>query len=120
MREVLQQLIKGKISVQTAEKMLKTMQIMELEDFAKIDTCREIRTGVPEAIFAEGKEDEEIIKILMNCAYNGPIMVTRLDMERYEIIKDELTPLIDKGFIVDYNKKARILSVKDHEAEGDG
>ncbi len=120
MREVLQQLIKGKISVQTAEKMLKTMQIMELEDFAKIDTCREIRTGVPEAIFAEGKEDEEIIKILMNCAYNGPIMVTRLEMERYEIIKDELTPLIDKGFIVDYNKKARILSVKDHEAEGTG
>ncbi len=120
MRDILQKLIKGEISAEDAEKMLKTMQIMELEDFAKIDTCREIRTGVPEAVFAEGKDDEEIVKILQKCAYNGPIMVTRLQMERYEIIKNGLTPLIDKGFIVEYNKKARILSVKDHEIEERG
>jgi pyridinium-3,5-biscarboxylic acid mononucleotide synthase len=115
MREILQKLINGEISAETAEKMLKTMQIMELEDFAKIDVCRDIRTGVPEAIFAEGKENEEIVKILMNCAFNGRIMVTRLSNERFEIIKHDLNPLIDKGFMVEYNKKAKILMVKDHE-----
>jgi pyridinium-3,5-biscarboxylic acid mononucleotide synthase len=115
MREILQKLINGEISAETAEKMLKPMQIMELEDFAKIDVCRDIRTGVPEAIFAEGKENEEIVKILMNCAFNGRIMVTRLSNERFEIIKHDLNPLIDKGFMVEYNKKAKILMVKDHE-----
>jgi NCAIR mutase (PurE)-related protein len=117
MREILQKLINGEISAETAEKMLKPMQIMELEDFAKIDVCRDIRTGVPEAIFAEGKENEEIVKILMNCAFNGRIMVTRLPNERFEIIKNELNPLIDKGFKVEYNKRAKILMVKNHEVE---
>jgi NCAIR mutase (PurE)-related protein len=117
MREVLQKLINGEISAETAEKMLKTMEIMELEDFAKMDTCRDIRTGVPEAVFAEGKEDEEIVKILMSCAYKGHIIVTRLQNERYEVIKEELTPLIDNGFKVEYNRRARILIVKDHDVK---
>jgi NCAIR mutase (PurE)-related protein len=117
MREILQKLIRGEITVEAAEKILKPMQIIELEDFAKIDSCREIRTGVPEAVFAEGKEDDEIIKIVMRCAYNGNIMVTRLDSDRFELIEDKLTPLADKGFKIEYNRKARILVVKDQEVE---
>lgn len=117
MKEILQKLVKGEISAETAEKMLKTMEIMELEDFAKMDTHRDIRTGVPEAVFAEGKEDDEIIKILMSCANKGRIMVTRLENRRYEVIKDELAPLIDKGFKVEYNKRARILIIKDHNVK---
>ncbi len=117
MKEIIQKLIKGEISADKDEKLLKTMQILELEDFAKMDICRDIRTGVPEAIFAEGKDDEEIVKILMSCASNGRIMVTRLQKERYEVIKNELTPLVDKGFSVEYNKRARILMVKNHDVE---
>jgi pyridinium-3,5-biscarboxylic acid mononucleotide synthase len=117
MREILQKLINGEITAETAEKMLKPMQIMELEDFAKIDSCREIRTGVPEAVFAEGKDDDEIVKIVTRCTDNGNIMVTRLESDRFELIKDELSSLVDKGFKVDYNRKARILVVKDHEVE---
>ena len=97
--------------------MLKPMQIIELEDFAKIDSCREIRTGVPEAVFAEGKDDDEIVKIVTRCTDKGNIMVTRLESDRFELIKDELSSLVDKGFKVDYNRKARILVVKDHEVE---
>ncbi len=117
MKEIIQKLINGEISADKAEKLLKTMQILELEDFAKMDMSRDIRTGVPEAIFAEGKDDEEIVKILMSCASNGRIMVTRLQKERYEVIKNELTPLVDKGFSVEYNKRARILMVKNHDVE---
>lgn len=116
MKEILQKLIDGEISAETAEKMLKPLQILELEDFAKIDVCRDIRTGVPEAVFAEGKENDEIVKILLNSTGNGRIMVTRLIKERFENIKDELNPLIDKGFKVVYNRRAKILMVKNHEA----
>ena len=94
MKEILQKLVNGEITAETAEKMLKPMQIMELEDFAKIDVCRDIRTGAPEAVFAEGKENDEIVKILLNCTSNGRIMVTRLPKERFEDIKDELKYII--------------------------
>jgi len=117
MKEIIQKLINGEISAEKAEKLLKTMQILELEDFAKMDIGRDVRTGVPEAVFAEGKEDEELVKILLSCASNGRIIVTRLKENRYETIKNELTPLIDDGFIVEYNKRARILIVKDHDTE---
>jgi NCAIR mutase (PurE)-related protein len=49
---------------------------------------------------------------VMACADTGSIMVTRLASERYRIIKDELKPLVDQGFKLDYNKKAGILVVK--------
>ncbi|MBM4241461.1 MAG: nickel pincer cofactor biosynthesis protein LarB [Euryarchaeota archaeon] len=120
MREILQKLIKGEISPKKAEKLLKTMQIAELEDFAKIDTGRDVRTGIPEAIFAEGKDDDEIIKIILKIADKGRIMVTRLREEKYEAIKEHLHVLADKGFKIDYNRKARILLVKDHEVEKRG
>ncbi len=117
MKEILQKLIKGEITPEKAEKMLKTMQIMELEDFAKIDTCRDVRTGTPEAVYAEGKEDNEIVKIIVGSSKKGRIMVTRLENQRFENIKDGISFLIDKGFKVDYYKKARVLMVKDHEVE---
>ena len=115
MREILQKLLDGEISAETAEKMLKTMQIMEIEDFAKMDMCRKARTGVPEAVFAEGKDNDEIVKIVMKCANNDGILVTRLNNDIYQAIKDDLSPLIDRGFQINYNKKAKVLVVKEHD-----
>jgi pyridinium-3,5-biscarboxylic acid mononucleotide synthase len=115
MREILQKLLDGEISAETAEKMLESRHIMEIEDFAKMDICREARTGVPEAVFAEGKENGEIVKIVMKCANNDGIIVTRLQNDRYEFIREDLSPLVERGFQINYNKKARILVVRGHE-----
>ena len=60
MKDTLKKLTEGKISIHEAEKQLKIMQIQEINDFAKLDTGREARTGIPEAIFAEGKGDENL------------------------------------------------------------
>ena len=120
MKEILRKLINGKISLDEAEKMLKTMQIEELEDFAKLDTYRHLRTGVPEAIFAENKEDEDLLKIILKCANTGHVMVTRLNNERYNAMKSHLDSIKENGFKVQYNKRARILIIKDHEIEKKG
>ena len=120
MKEILQKLIDGKISLQEAEKQLKTMQIEEIEDFAKLDTGREARTGIPEAIFAESKEDEDLIKIILKGADKGRLMVTRLEKERYDLIKPQIGILGDKGFKFEYNKRAKILLIKNHEIEKKG
>ena len=120
MKKILQELINGKLSVEEAEKMLKTMQIAELEDFAKLDTARDLRTGFPEAIFAEGKDNSELLKIINNCAKRGRVMVTRLEEDRYLKIKEELFSLNDEFVKVEYNPKARILLIKDGEIEQKG
>ncbi len=115
MNEILQKLIDGEISVGEAEKTLKTMQIREIEDFAKLDMCRDIRTGIPEVIYAEGKGNDELLKIIIGSADNGRLMVTKLDNRKYNAIKGKLTIL--KGFNIDYHKKAKILLIKNHEIE---
>ncbi len=120
MKEILQKLTEGKISIHEAEKQLKIMQIQEINNFAKLDTGREARTGIPEAIFAEGKEDEDLIKIILKGAENGRLMVTRLESDRYDIIGPQIDSLEDKGFKIEYNKRAKILLVKNHEIEKEG
>jgi len=120
MKKILQELINGRLSVEEAEKMLKTMQMVELEDFAKIDTGRDLRTGFPEAIFAEGKDDQDLIKIIQGCAKRGRVMVTRLEEDRYQNIKEEINFIQNGSLKVEYNQKARILVLKDGEIEKQG
>ncbi len=115
MKEILQNLIEREISLEEAEKKLKIMQIREIEDFAKLDICRDIRTGIPEVIYAEGKEKDELVKIIIGSSDKGRLMVTKLDNRKYNAIKEELKIL--EGFKIDYHKKAKILLVKDHEIE---
>src|SRR5690554_4671472 len=115
MKKILQKLVNGDISVEKAEKMLKTMQIAELEDFAKLDTGRDLRTGFPEAIFAEGKDEEELIKIIQECAKRGRVLITRLDETKYNNIKLKISNLQNEGYTLDYNRKARILLIKEGE-----
>jgi NCAIR mutase (PurE)-related protein len=120
MEEMLKKLKDGKISVQEAEKQLKIMQIQEINDFAKLDTGREARTGIPEAIFAEGKEDDDLIKIILKGAEIGRLMITRLEEDRYNLINPKISKLHDKGFKIEYNKKAKMLLIKNHEIKKEG
>jgi pyridinium-3,5-biscarboxylic acid mononucleotide synthase len=115
MREILQKLVEGKISLEEAEKHLKTMQIREIEDFAKLDMCRDIRTGIPEVIFAEGKENQDLIKIIMGSLDQGRIMVTKLNQKKFDAIKDEIK--IPNDFKAEYNRRAKILLIKNHNIE---
>jgi pyridinium-3,5-biscarboxylic acid mononucleotide synthase len=117
MQDILQKLKNGEISVEIAEKMLKTNHIIELEDFAKIDTGREMRTGIPEAVFAEGKEDSDLIKIINGSSVSGGIIVTRISQDRFDVIKDDIWNLTESGFKIDFNRKARTLVVKNHEVK---
>jgi len=115
MKEILQKLVKGEISLEKAEKALKIMQIREIEDFAKLDMCRDIRTGIPEVIFAEGKQNSELIKIILASIDQGRIMITRLDQDKYDAIKEEL--IFPEDFRLEYHSKARILIIKNREIE---
>ena len=63
--EILEKLNQGKISTTKAKKLLSIYSIEEIENFAKIDTGRKIRKGIPEVIFAERKQFSDIKKIIL-------------------------------------------------------
>jgi len=65
LREVLESLLEGLLTVEEAEKQLKLLSILEVEDFARVDVGRELRRGVPEIVLAEGKPPKETLKIVV-------------------------------------------------------
>jgi len=85
--EILETLSQGKISVEKAQKLLSIYSIETIEDFAKIDTGRRIRNGVPEVIFAERKHLTEIKKIVGRVlTKTDSVVVSRIQKKDFEKI----------------------------------
>ena len=87
-RQMLEKLKNGEISVDEALLKLKTKPFEDI-GYAKVDTHRGIRQGVPEVIFGSGKTPEQITGIIDAMVKNGQknILITRLDGEKAEEIK---------------------------------
>jgi NCAIR mutase (PurE)-related protein len=74
-------------------------------DFAKIDHCRQIRTGFPEVIFGQGKTPEQIERIIKAMCSNHPVVIaTRVSDDVYSYLSDRIAGL-------DYYPMARICAV---------
>ena len=85
--EILETLSKGKISIAKAQKLLSLYSIEKIEEFAKIDTGRKIRNGVPEVIFAEKKQLSEIKKIISKVLTKTDlVLVSRIQKKHFEKI----------------------------------
>jgi pyridinium-3,5-biscarboxylic acid mononucleotide synthase len=62
-----------------------------VEDFAKIDHQRSLRTGFPEVIWGPGKTPEQIIKIMQAMQETNPVvMATRIELEVYRQIRSTI------------------------------
>lgn len=111
MKDILEELVSGKINIEEAENLLKSENILEFDEIAKFDIKRNERTGFPEAIFAPSKDYDDLILIIKKYleANDENLIITKLSHERYvKIIKD----LGDNSFIFDYNKRAQILVIR--------
>jgi hypothetical protein len=86
---------------------IKELFFKKIEEIAKIDCLREIRAGKPEAVFAEFKEVEEVVKIVRGYLENsGRVLVTRADSR----VIDELTEVFDSSDIkIKINRKGRTV-----------
>lgn len=88
MYEILESLKEGKISVKNAKKLLSLYSIEEIEGFAKIDINRRNRRGIPEIIFAETKELDEIKKIIKRILDKSDlVVVSRIKKQDYSKIQ---------------------------------
>jgi len=86
-QEILESLEEGKISIKSAKKLLTLYSIEEIEGIAKIDINRRKRKGIPEVVFAETKELEEIKKITKKTLEKtNSIIISRIKKEDYSKI----------------------------------
>ena len=85
--EILESLQSKKISVPKAKKLLSLYAIEKIEDFAKVDINRQKRSGIPEIIFAENKQLDEIKKIIKSIMERSNfVLVSRIKKEDYQKI----------------------------------
>jgi hypothetical protein len=85
--KLLQQVRRGKLSVEDAVDRLRTLPYEDL-GYAKIDHHRSLRQGFPEVVFARGKEPaqvEEIVRRMLRGHHN--ILVTRGDAALFERLR---------------------------------
>ncbi len=115
MRRILEKLIKGEISLEQAEKMIKLFEIEQLNMGLCVDPNRELRTGIPEVIFGEKKEIKDLIKMIdFFLKKSGKCIITRLSLEKMEQLKNRYS---DKD--IRYSENGKVMVIRERIAEDD-
>ena len=94
LKNLLNAIATGDISPETALEKLKHLPFEPLEDFAKIDRHRQLRTGFPEVIWGADKTPAQLIKIIQAMSDDGSVvMATRIESEVYQELKAQIPNL---------------------------
>jgi NCAIR mutase (PurE)-related protein len=103
-REILERVASRRISAAAALEKLRTLPFEDL-GFAKLDSHRNLRRGVPEVIFGEGKSAAQIAAIGARVIASGQnLIVTRLPADKARAVKRSLRSL-------DYRPDARLAMI---------
>ena len=78
----------GQVTASEAAQRLERLPFVDLR-FAKVDTHRQLRTGMPEVVYAPGKTAEQIrgIARTLLAEPGGPILVTRASREVFDAVR---------------------------------
>lgn len=87
LKDLLDRLSRGDISVEEVVSELRYLPFSDL-GFAKVDHHRELRAGIPEAVYAPGKTPDQVAAIAADLRERGrgPVLVTRADQEQFEAV----------------------------------
>lgn len=109
MREVLERLVSGKISIEEAEKTLRIFAIQSLGNVAKLDINREFRKGIPEIILAEGKTPKTLAEIVSKGLKSSErIIISRIEEHQIKALRKH----VPKSFVIQVNENARVVVLK--------
>jgi hypothetical protein len=88
LKALLHEIAAGHLSPQDAFDKLKYLTYEPVEDFARVDHHRTLRTGFPEVIWGLGKTPEQIIRIMQAMRDRTPVvMATRIEPAVYADIQ---------------------------------
>jgi NCAIR mutase (PurE)-related protein len=105
-RELLTAMQKGTSSV---DETLAALQRLPIEDlgFARLDVHRELRQGLPEVIYAEGKTPEQIAAIAARLVEttSAPVLATRISDDAASVLTTEFPDAV-------HHRVARVVVVR--------
>jgi NCAIR mutase (PurE)-related protein len=91
LQSLLEAVAMGKVSPTAALDKLKNLAYEPVEDFAKIDHHRTLRTGIPEVIWGPGKTPEQIAQIIITMRRHNPVvMATRIEPDVFAQVQAQV------------------------------
>lgn len=94
LQNLLNAVAEGNLSPERALEKLKHFDFEPIEEFAKIDHHRILRTGFPEVIWGPGKTSEQIVKIIeVMRQRNSVVMATRITPEVFAELQRDVSDL---------------------------
>ena len=107
LRKLLEDVREGAVSADDAVSALKHLPIEDL-GFARLDTHRELRQGLPEAIYAAGKTADQVVSIAGRLleSTSAPVLATRASPE-------VTTALRAKWEFAEYHPTARLVVLRE-------
>lgn len=94
----------GDISLDEALTKLQSLSVENL-DFARLDTHREIRQGLPEIVFCQGKTPDQIVEIMRHLLkHHNRVLGTRLSPQAAEQVLSQLVE-------ADYDPVSRLIKL---------
>jgi NCAIR mutase (PurE)-related protein len=112
-KDLLRGVAEGATRTEDALRALERLPVENL-GFATLDTHRELRQGMPEAIYAEGKKAEEVVEIAARLleATTGPVLATRVPEETARA-------LIERFPEARHHESARLVVLRPENADVD-
>lgn len=109
LQKLLKEVAQGHISPDQALQELKYLSFEPVEDFAKIDHHRQLRTGFPEVIWGQDKTVDQIVQIMQTMSKRSSVvMATRINITVYHQLQPRLPNL-------KYYPMARICALNTQE-----
>ncbi|MGO8804038.1 nickel pincer cofactor biosynthesis protein LarB [Candidatus Binatus sp.] len=100
-RQILDDVAAGSMTPAAAFKLIGELPFEDL-GFAKLDSHRSVRRGIPEAVFGEGKTADQLAAIGRRVLASGTnLIITRLAADKARIVKRKIRALV-------YHRDARI------------
>jgi len=89
-RDLLAQVADGELPVDDAVHRLRYQPFDDL-GFARVDTHRPLRTGMPEVIYGASKAPEQVAAIATSIAQHGqPVLVTKTGLQAFDAVRARL------------------------------
>ena len=109
LKDLLKGMKEGSTSIEDAMRALRDLPISDI-GFAQLDTHRELRQGLPEAIYAEGKTADEVVAIARNLLDHttGAVLSTRTP-------DDTATALLEAFPDATHHARARLVVLRGDE-----
>ncbi len=106
LKKILEEVAAGKTAPKDAYEALRSLPFESLGE-AHVDHHREIRQGIPEVVFGEGKTAAQILSIAKAMRKNGaPVLITRIDEAKQKTVQHHFKESV-------YHAKARCIVIRE-------